>query len=1425
MNENADNVKLDRIVSTQNQGHGVSIQAGLKAEVLNSTLNLNTKNGIYATNRKAVTINKCISKSNVEDGFGGDGLVNAYIDDNEFYDNGKSGVTLVQGSRNKVLASNIGISDAGVVDGNTLAGIYLSSSNNNAISGNTIVSNGTGGLQLKNSSNLNNIFSNYIGYSTVVPGNISSNGLAAILVDSGSSGNTIGSSLNAPNQSGNIIYSDLNAITYSGVATENNFHRNNTYFKPLAGDSPVIFGTDVAKVLTAPIVVSWYQDTVYGTALPNSTVDVEGYEVSSDQITPVASVTVADDGNWIMNNDKLSDYKGLSLFNSTQADGSGRFGTTKEQTTIEFSNLTFTDLTSSSVTATWETNLATNTQITVINKQSQVPTTISVSEATAVHSVTFTDLVSETLYTCSLFAEDSRIPGHFNTYTDADCTFTTLVASDTTAPVISDVDVIVTDTTAAVTWTTDEDATSLANYGLTDAYGSVGQDETLSQAHALALTGLTSDTTYHYNVGSADAAGNSAFSADATFTTTETVIPPVDDTAEYAESVVNTVKITDNQNQVTTLNKKTSDTFLPFGDLSFTFFDTDKRLGNDRLRFVLALAKKKQQPIVDQKKVFDKKNQATFVVKQELLEVEKKYIISTSLEDAAGNAINTSGLTERFSFTLKDAPQLLFPQGTVSYRMPHFVIATKAQYATVRLFQTGVEQASCKATMDTSGVGECDMPFGVPLGKYQVVIEDARGGRLTQDLYISDLAADGVFVTIPSDAKYNNRITYSGNPTFAGITNAGNTIELYFTQLGNQPALAQVNAGKNSAAVTWNFNLQLFALPVGVHNVRIVDRRPDGSIAQDYIYTIFRTFRPVVPAITSLQDQQTFEFGTVIPATVIGPNDHIVQLFNSAGTLLIEAQFIDGQRTFDLANWFTEAGTYTTTWRSRNKLGLISPAVTLTFTIAPKVVSPTIIVTPAEDSTTTTTETGTGTDTSTTDTTTSDTTTTENTDIITNQSDTTTAPDTDSDGITDAVEEVYELNENSSDSDNDGVSDGAEIMQGTDPTTADTNHDGVDDADQAMLDAIKAGVDPSAIMDTLSDSDSDGLPNVMDSDDNNDGYLDGTSQKIEPAEAIVVSESAGDTVLAQDSDGDGLIDNVEIEYGTNPDKADTDGDGITDSAEILQQTNPSDLDTDNDGVMDGLDEQPGRFESQPKLPTDDIEGDGLLNNIDADDDGDGLYDSAEVLLGTDPYIVDSDGDGVTDQAEVLVGDINGDTDSDGLTNGLELIIGTNPTLADTDNDGLNDSAEVSFGTDPTVADTDNDGLNDGAEIAAATNPLDADTDDDGYLDGEDKDPGSINPFDYISAPIDTNGDGITDDLDTNDDNDGLTDDAEIAQGTNPVEADSDADGITDDADTDYDNDGLDNNTEIELSTNPIKADTDGDGLRDGDEVAAGTDPL
>lgn len=96
---------------------------------------------------------------------------------------------------------------------------------------------------------------------------------------------------------------------------------------------------------------------------------------------------------------------------------------------------------------------------------------------------------------------------------------------------------------------------------------------------------------------------------------------------------------------------------------------------------------------------------------------------------------------------------------------------------------------------------------------------------------------------------------------------------------------------------------------------------------------------------------------------------------------------------------------------------------------------------------------------------------------------------------------------------------------------------------------------------------------------------------------------------------------------------------------------------------------------------------------------------------------------------VAGGDI--DSDGDGLLDSEEANLGTNPFDPDSDKDGLTDFQEVrTHKTDPLNPDSDYDGLNDGSEVLIyTTNPLDQDTDDGGVYDGHEVIEDKTDPLD------------------------------------------------------------------------------------------------
>ncbi|MFQ6128447.1 MAG: CARDB domain-containing protein [Thermoplasmata archaeon] len=143
------------------------------------------------------------------------------------------------------------------------------------------------------------------------------------------------------------------------------------------------------------------------------------------------------------------------------------------------------------------------------------------------------------------------------------------------------------------------------------------------------------------------------------------------------------------------------------------------------------------------------------------------------------------------------------------------------------------------------------------------------------------------------------------------------------------------------------------------------------------------------------------------------------------------------------------------------------------------------------------------------------------------------------------------------------------------------------------------------------DHDGDGLIDIIDLDDDDDGLVDERDDF--PWDPDEWKDSDGDGIgnnADDDDDGDGIPDDQD-EFPLNPHETkDSDGDGIGDNA---------DQDDDDDGVPDLSDQFP--FDSNESVDTD---GDGIGNNADDDDDGDGIPDASDPnpLFPTQEVVVD-----------------------------------------------------------------------------------------------------------------------------------------------------------------------------------------------------------
>ena len=142
--------------------------------------------------------------------------------------------------------------------------------------------------------------------------------------------------------------------------------------------------------------------------------------------------------------------------------------------------------------------------------------------------------------------------------------------------------------------------------------------------------------------------------------------------------------------------------------------------------------------------------------------------------------------------------------------------------------------------------------------------------------------------------------------------------------------------------------------------------------------------------------------------------------------------------------------------------------------------------------------------------------------------------------------------------------------------------------------------------------------------------------------------------LSVDTDGDGLSDQDERRYRTDPTGKDTDFDGLSDDAEVRLGTDPLQWDSDFDGHGDGteiaLRTDPTWRDVHPRVQL--IDGPHVPS---ADDpDGDGLPAHVEFTMVTDMNDPDTDNDGLGDWVEMLRGSDPNNAYSNGAVNTTDL---------------------------------------------------------------------------------------------------------------------------------------------------------------------------
>lgn len=282
---------------------------------------------------------------------------------------------------------------------------------------------------------------------------------------------------------------------------------------------------------------------------------------------------------------------------------------------------------------------------------------------------------------------------------------------------------------------------------------------------------------------------------------------------------------------------------------------------------------------------------------------------------------------------------------------------------------------------------------------------------------------------------------------------------------------------------------------------------------------------------------------------------------------------------------------------------------------------------------------------------------------------------------------------------------------------------------------------------------------------------------------------------------------------SNPDQADGNGNGIGDLCDPT-------IDSDSDGVADPADNCP----AIPNPTQTDVDSDGDGDACDAcpndatnDVDADGVCGDVDNCPGTpNPGQEDANSNGVGDACDPA-----SDTDSDGVPDlGDNCPLVANPTQVDADSDTVGDDCDNCPSTvNPGQGDADSDTVGDACDAC----PNDPDNDVDGDLVCGDVD---NCPVDDNAGQEDADSDGQGDACDLDDDDDTVPDTSDnCPTAPNPTQVDTDSDGVGDACDNcidvsnanqnDNDGDGVGNPCDNCINhPNPDQTDTDGDGKGD-----------
>jgi len=311
----------------------------------------------------------------------------------------------------------------------------------------------------------------------------------------------------APGTTYNFVALSTNSSAPDGASV------NYTFTTTAGGPAPVISAITATSITSTSATITWTTDQASSSQVNYGTTTAYGSQsaLNSSLVTTHSVTLTGLTPGTTYNFDVVS----ANASNTSATSGNFTFSTTGASAPV-ISAVSASSITTTSATITWTTDQASSSLVnygTTTSYGSQTPNNTTLVTA---HSVTLTGLTPGTAYNFDVVSANAS-----NTSaTSGNFTFST-TSSSTPGPVLSaEAAYPVANTTATILWTTDQNSTSVVNYGTTTAYGqqaSLGTAMTIY--HNVPLTGLTPGTTYNFQVVSTNSSGVTSSSGNFTFTT------------------------------------------------------------------------------------------------------------------------------------------------------------------------------------------------------------------------------------------------------------------------------------------------------------------------------------------------------------------------------------------------------------------------------------------------------------------------------------------------------------------------------------------------------------------------------------------------------------------------------------------------------------------------------------------------------------------------------------------------------------------------------------------------------------------------------------------------------------------------------------------------------------------------------------------